>query len=75
VSSVDSRVKFYSGGLLLKACCVFVGLKMTQFSFSSTNDHLEKSHQKASRILDGNGVKSKGLSSKVFYGNNAPYML
>jgi hypothetical protein len=53
--------------------CV-VGLKMTQFSFSSTNDHLTKSHQKASRILDEK-VKSKGLSSKVFYGNNASYIL
>jgi hypothetical protein len=54
--------------------CV-VGLKMTQFSFSSTNDHLTKSRQKASRILDENKVKSKGLSSKVFYGNSAPYIL
>jgi hypothetical protein len=45
---------------------------MTQFSVSSTNDHLAKSHQKASRILDGNTVKkSVGLSSKVFYGNGA----
>jgi len=47
---------------------------MTQFSFSSTNDHLTKSHQKASRILDENKVKSKGLSSKVFYGNSASYI-
>lgn len=49
-----------------------VGRKMTQFTVSSTNDHLAKSHHKASRILDGNKVKrSLGLSSKVFYGNSA----
>jgi hypothetical protein len=46
---------------------------MTQFGLSSANnDHLSKSHQKATNILGANEVKtSLGLNSKVFYGNTA----
>lgn len=52
---------------------VFVGVKMTQFSLSSANNnHLSKSHQKATNILSANKMKrSLELSSKIFYGNTA----
>jgi hypothetical protein len=44
---------------------------MTQFSYSSSDNHLAKSHQKASHILGADKMKtSVGLTSKVFYGSN-----
>jgi hypothetical protein len=44
---------------------------MTQFSFSSDN-HLAKSHQKASHILGADKMKTSiGLNSKMFYGSSS----
>ncbi|PNF34732.1 hypothetical protein B7P43_G05456 [Cryptotermes secundus] len=44
---------------------------MTQFSYSSSDNLLAKSHQKASHILGADKMKtSVGLTSRVFYGSN-----
>jgi hypothetical protein len=61
---------FYGRWFLIRFYGNFVGLGMTQFSYSSSDNHLTRSHEKASHILGSDKLKSShGLNSKVFYGS------
>ncbi|KDR18892.1 ubiquitin carboxyl-terminal hydrolase 37-like isoform X2 [Zootermopsis nevadensis] len=52
----------------LDAACA----KMTQFSHSSTNNNVSKSHRNTTKIFSANKMKtSHGLSSRILHGNTA----
>jgi len=70
--SVSHILKWWIASTRVFYICRFKDDEMTQFSLSSSNNHLAKSHQKATHILRANKMKaSLGLSRKMFYGSSA----